>query len=484
MEADKLNRRSFVKISGIAGTGMLIPGIASAGFNRNEYSKLRYAIVGTGHRTEMWQEAIYKTYSKNAEVVGFCDTNQGRMNHYREFARQHTGKVIPTYLAVDFDKMIHDTKPDVVIVTTVDAYHHQYIIRAMELGCDIITEKPMTNTIEKCQAIIDAQKKFGKKIIVSFNYRYSPPRTQVKDLLMKGAIGDILSVDFHWMLNTHHGADYFRRWHSQKKYSGGLMVHKASHHFDLMNWWLSAIPVSVMGMGKRDFYTPQMAKRFGLSGPHERCLTCPESDKCGFFLDLSTNERFKALYLDNEKYDGYFRDQCVFRSEIDIEDTMNVLVKYDNDVSMSYSLNAFNSWEGYHVVFNGTEGRIEHKVEEKIYLAGDGNVQGAIKEGDTYTKVFPLRGQTIDMEVWTGEGGHGGGDMVMLDDIFNPDKKSDPHKRYADHRAGAYSVLTGLAANQSFIDGGKIIIEDLVSNLDRPDYTTMPNHKDSRSMPT
>ena len=63
--------------------------------------------------------------------------------------------------------------------------------------------------------------------------RTSPPRTQVKDILMSGVIGDVLSVDFHWMLNTHHGADYFRRWHRNKKNSGGLMVHKASHHFDV-----------------------------------------------------------------------------------------------------------------------------------------------------------------------------------------------------------------------------------------------------------
>ena len=77
---------------------------------------------------------------------------------------------------------------------------------------------------------------------MTFNYRYSPPRTQVKDLLMSGVIGDILSVDFHWMLDTHHGADYFRRWHRNKQNSGGLMVHKATHHFDLVNWWLSSVP--------------------------------------------------------------------------------------------------------------------------------------------------------------------------------------------------------------------------------------------------
>jgi len=152
----------------------------------------------------------------------------------------------------------------------------------MELGCDVITEKPMTIDAEKCQQIIETQKSTGHKCTVTFNYRYSPARAKVKELLMKGTIGDILSVDFHWMLNTHHGADYFRRWHSQKKYSGGLMVHKSTHHFDLVNWWLSAIPVSVHAMGKREFYTPKTAQRFGLDNYHERCYTCTEKKKCGF----------------------------------------------------------------------------------------------------------------------------------------------------------------------------------------------------------
>ena len=87
-----------------------------------------------------------------------------------------------------------------------------------------------------------------------------------------GAIGEVLSVDFHWMLNTHHGADYFRRWHSQKRFSGGLMVHKATHHFDLVNWWLSAVPTAVFAKGDRKFYTPETADRYGLRNRGDRVV--------------------------------------------------------------------------------------------------------------------------------------------------------------------------------------------------------------------
>ncbi len=478
-----ITRRRFLQVTAASGAGVVLGGNVLANTYRALSSKKRYAIVGVGSRTRMWQAGLYRMFHDTCEVVGFCDTNAGRLKLSQDFAKKETGQTIPMYDAKDFDLMIRETKPDTVIVTTVDSTHHHYIVRAMQLGCDVITEKPMTNTDEKCRQILEAQKQHGRKVTVSFNYRYSPARTQVKDLLMNGAIGDVLSADFHWMLNTHHGADYFRRWHSMKQFSNGLMLHKATHHFDLMNWWLSAIPVAVSAMGKKEFYTPEMAKRFGLSSHHERCRTCPEKQKCGFELDLAANPNLKALYLDNEHFDGYFRDRCVFRPEIDIEDTMNVLVKYSTRATMSYSLNAFNSWEGYYVIFNGTKGRLEHKIEETIYVAGDGGVQGGIKAGGEYTKIFPIRGAGYDVNVWQGEGGHGGGDDLMLKDIFNPTTTPDKYMRCADQRAGAYSLLTGVAANFSMAAGKEIVIDDLVKNIGMPEFPVMPSHATAVAMP-
>jgi predicted dehydrogenase len=478
----QITRREFIKTSAAAGAGVLVAGnglFASTMQSR----KKRYAIVGTGGRSKLYQGAILNLYPEYAELVGFCDVNLGRLQLAQNEARDINGFEIPIFLAEDFDKMVKETRPDIVIVTTVDGFHHKYILHAMELGCDVITEKPMTIDHKNCQAIIDKQNETGKSVRVTFNYRYSPPRSQVKDILMSGAIGDILSVDFHWMLNTFHGADYFRRWHSQKKFSGGLMVHKATHHFDLVNWWLSAVPVTVYANGKREFYTPEMAKRFGLDSHHERCHTCPEKTTCGFVLNLEKDKTLKRLYLDNEKYDGYFRDQCVFRPDIDIEDTMNVIVKYDNNVTMSYSLNAFNSWEGYYIIFNGTQGRLEHEIQEKIYISGTDTEQGGIKEGGIKIRVIPLRGPAKDYKPWTGTGGHGGGDRLLLDDIFLPEKPEDKYKRAADFRSGAYSILTGIAANLSMRDEKIIQIPEIVKNLASPDYTNMPSHDAPLVMP-
>jgi len=482
-KSDGVPRRDFVKTTITAGTGALLARTPIINAVAKSDRKKRYAIVGVGIRSRMYQRALDGDYAQYGELVGFCDVNEGRLRLAQKRSKRKTGKMLPIYDAGDFDKMVSETRPDYIIVTTVDGFHHQYIVRGMELGCDVITEKPMTIDAARCQQIVDTQAKTGRKCRVTFNYRYSPPRTQVKDLLMSGVIGEVLSVDFHWMLNTFHGADYFRRWHSQKKFSGGLMVHKATHHFDLVNWWLSAIPVSVFATGKREFYTPIMAKRFGLSSYHERCHTCPEKSRCGFELDLAADRTLKELYLDNEKYDGYFRDRCVFRPDIDIEDTMNVLVKYDNQVTLCYSLNAFNSWEGYYIVFNGTKGRLEHRIEEKIYVSGTNTEQGGIKEGGVYTRVIPLRGPAQDIKPWVGRGGHGGGDKLLLDDIFLPEKPADRYLRAADFRSGAYSILIGAAANQAFRTGKVIQINDLVANIGYPDYPAMPSRTAPLPMP-
>ena len=479
-----LDRRAFVQTMTAAGAGLVLgPFDASA---RDSLvardARTRYALVGTGSRSQMYTRAILNDFTEHAELVGLCDRNAGRLELARSQAAAR-GVQVPGFLAADFDRMIREARPDVVIVTTVDATHDQYIVRALELGRDVITEKPMTTTAEKCQRILDAVQRSGRKLRVTFNYRYSPPRTQVKELLMSGEIGDILSVDFNWLLNTMHGADYFRRWHSQKRNSGGLMIHKATHHFDLVNWWLGAVPAQVFASGKREFYTPEMAQRLGLQSHHERCRTCPEKQQCGFFFDLAANPNLKALYLDQEHHDGYFRDQCVFRPEIDIEDTMNVMVRYDTGATLSYSLNAFNAWEGYAIAFNGTKGRLEHRVVEQIYVSGTDTVQGGIASGGITTRIVPLRGPARDIEPWTAAGGHGGGDQVMLHEIFRPDAPADKYLRASDQFGGACSILVGIAANRCFETGQPVKIADLVNGLQTPRYAPMPTRRDRVPMP-
>jgi predicted dehydrogenase len=154
--------------------------LTSATEGNPSHSKRRYAIVGTGGRSWMFIQALTETYRDECDLVAFCDLNQTRMNYYNRTIVETFGvPPVPTYLAKDFDRMFCDAQPDVVIVSTIDRTHHLYIIRALELGRDVITEKPLTIDVEKCGAILDAVERTGRKLTVTFNYRYAPIRARV-----------------------------------------------------------------------------------------------------------------------------------------------------------------------------------------------------------------------------------------------------------------------------------------------------------------
>jgi predicted dehydrogenase len=437
-------------------------------------AKKRFACVGVGGRfCWFFLPAMIEDFAATVDIVAFCDNNAGRLHLAEDWARQR-GVVARIYSDIQFDQMIAETKPDVVLVTSKDCTHDYYICRAMELGCDVITEKPMTTDEHKCQRIIDTQKKTGRKCTAVFNYRYSPPRTQVKDLLMSGVIGNVVSVDFHWLLDTNHGASYFRRWHSNRVNTGGLQVHKATHHFDLVNWWLSSVPEVVYATGARNFYRPETAERYGLTRRGERCLDCAESGKCPFYLDLREYPLLTSWYLDQEKYDGYIRDRCLFRADIDIEDTLDLIVNYRSGAMMSYSLHTFMPWEGYIVAFNGTKGRLEQVCQETVYFNGDGTVPGQILPEKTSIKIYPQFQPYYEVELWLAEGGHAGGDPALARDLFGENLLPDRYKTAADYRSGAWSILVGVAVNRSMEWKRPVHIDELVHDLELPDYPPMP----------
>ncbi len=427
-------------------------------------NRKRYCLVGTGSRAQLYLDAMADKYRDTAALAGICDINPGRLAQSQGAIVGRLGTAVPGYVAADFEKMIGECRPDVVIVTTgPDRTHSEYICRSMELGCDVVTEKPMTTDETQALKILDTVQRTGRKLQVTFNYRYAPPCAQVRELIRQDSIGKVLSVDFAWTLDTRHGADYFRRWHRQLANSGSLLVHKATHHFDLVNWWIDDIPEEVFAFGTLNYYTPERAAELGLEGRSERCTTCPVASKCPFHLDTGA-EWFRKLYGDNERHDGYFRDRCVFSPEIDIWDTMSANVRYRGGAVMSYLLHTYSPIEGYRVAFNGTKGRIEHYANENTYVSGDENVPGELARDSVGVTLIPEFRSPSALTPRLSEGGHGGGDPAMLADIFEPDGGTDPLGRKADQVDGIYSIMVGIAAYRSIQQERPVKIPELLGN--------------------
>ncbi|MCW9709083.1 Gfo/Idh/MocA family oxidoreductase [Fodinibius salsisoli] len=470
MSYSNISRKDFLqKTSGAMAGTMLANPVGALGKKAFGTAKKRIALVGTGIRgITFWGKTVRERYGDITEFVGLCDINPGRL----EYGKNYIGADCPTF--TDFDEMMDQTNPDMLIVTTVDATHHQFIINGLERGVDVLTEKPMTTDEVKCQAILDAEEKSEADLIVGFNYRYSPHHTKLKEMLVNQRVGKITSVDFHWYLNTYHGASYFRRWHGIEASGGTLLVHKATHHFDLLNWWLDSDPVEVYAEGALEHYGSNNDFR------GNKCRTCPHQNDCDFYWDITDNDTYMDLYVANEEHDGYIRDNCLWRHEINIYDKMSVQIKYANDVQVTYSLTTYSPYEGMEIAFNGFDGRIDawhgipwretEKVNQAELHAQEMSQQER-EEAANYEEIMVMdnfAGEYDHIKVQQESGGHGGGDVRLQNQIFRDPDMADPLEHSAGIRDGAMSILIGIAARKSIKSGQPVRIEDLTSFKPHP----------------
>ena len=432
--------------------------------------KKKYAVVGTGGRIPMFTDPIARDFKEHAELVAFCDLSQTRMDYHRErLEREYGVSGIRTYLAGCFDRMIEETKPDSVIICTVDSQHASYLLRSVARGCDVICEKPITTLSESCQAILEAVPASRRHVRVTFNMRWIPGLSQVRKLVAEGTIGTIQHVNLEYMLNTDHGADYFRRWHSDKESSGGLLVHKSTHHFDIVNWIVDAIPHTVYAMGGLVYYGKKNAQRRGdeeLIGYERYAESTNFADP--FYLDVTGDEIMRKLYQEAEGETGYIRDRNVFRDGITIEDSLSVLVKYRSGVMMNYSLNAFCPYEGFRLHLSGDRGRLEYEERHASHIIkGQGSAELAAEQthGESWRRLvcFPHFGSARIIPVHELPGGHGGGDPLLQEQMFAGDPPSDDLNRSAGHEQGIASAIIGIAANHSLTSGLPVCVDNLIN---------------------
>jgi len=418
----------------------------------------KYVLAGTGSRgAESYVKPLTELYGDCAKLCGIYDANKKRA----ALVSKMTAYDVPVF--DEWENMLKDIKPDCAIITTVDATHDKYIISALNAGCDVISEKPLTTDEHKLNEIYETSQKTGKKVTVTFNCRFSPTFIRVKELLEEGAIGDIYSAHYEWLLDTSHGADYFRRWHRERRHSGSLLIHKASHHFDLLNWFVSGTPEKVNAFGSRRFY--------GTNQPSGgiNCRDCSRVDKCNFYWDINANSYFK-LYTECENEDGYLRDRCVFSDEIDIEDTLSLNIKYKNGVSAAYSLTAHSPYEGLSIALNGSGGRLELK---SFYGSGifagmnESNITVFNRYGEKVCYHVPSNHVTQTMRDYPDlmrgmrNSGHGGSDGMLRNALFRG-MSADPLAQMADLKDGASSIGIGIAANISMREDRAVRLDEFI----------------------
>ena len=403
----------------------------------------RYVLVGASHRAySMFVRGLAPRRGVSLDFVGIYDPNRTRC----EVFRREVGEGLTIYS--DFDVMMRTEKPDGVIVASTDNTHAEYIIRALDYGCEVYSEKPITNTYENCLAIREAEKRNGKRVAVTFNCRFMPYFAKLKELVSSGLIGRVLSINYEYFLNREHGGDYFKRWHRNMEISRGMLLHKSTHHFDVINWILDDEPTRVAAIGNRVFYG-NAKKAYG-----ERCSTCVRASECESYRSQS-EKMDRALYFDAEHEDGYIRDKCAYLPDTDIYDNMSVSVLYKKGTLLSYSLTLFSMREGFNITLTGESGVLlfsnvakgygKSDIYEITHLGRDGKVEKICFEPSV--------------------GAHGGGDVRLLDMMFGEGEISDPLGQYATSFAGVLSAMIGIAANESIATGRTVELDGAIDSL-------------------
>ena len=436
----------------------------------------RYAVVGAGGRADHYVRSLLTTHGDVGELGATLDVNSGRAGRLAAEAERLAshGSPVATAHPDELEKVIGAQRIDRVIVTSPDWTHAEVISRSLRAGADVIVEKPLTIDAAGCRLITQAMDASDREVTVAFNYRYSPRNEAVKAAIAAGEIGQVVNVHFEWMLDTVHGADYFRRWHRQKENSGGLLIHKASHHFDLMNWWLADSPEQVYARGGLRFYGARNARSRGDDRvPSRGSIGSPSNDP--FRLDMRRHPHIREMYMDHEQEDGYFRDLDPFDEGISIEDSLSLVVDYRAGATMTYSLTAFSPWEGYRVAFTGTRGRLELDVVERASaiptdegvrvidpsVTEDLDALAGARTPGSHLRLQRMWEPAREIGIPRTAGPHGGGDERLFHDLFHGPDPRDPLRHAASVTDGIHAVSTGIAGNVSLQTGNAVRISDL-----------------------
>ncbi|MCM3238499.1 Gfo/Idh/MocA family oxidoreductase [Heyndrickxia oleronia] len=425
-------------------------------------------VCGISNRAmKMYIEAILTYFKQNNRIVGLIDPDPRRVELCKE--KYPELRNLPSGQPEAIDQMINELKPDILLVAGRDDTHVNYILKGLQHHLTVITEKPMVTNVKDVKKVIDAEAKSNGKVIVAFNYRYNPFHRKIKEMILEDKLGGITSIDLNWYIDTYHGASYFKRWNRRRDFSGGLSIHKSTHHFDLVNWWINQNPVEVFAFGALNYYgkdgelNPSQAN-------HRYCGTCDEKSACQYYRrwtnrrnSFSVKDDHLSSNIEESAYTNYRPDACIFDHEIDIEDTYTATVKYDKGALLSYSVNFSTPYEGYRLAINGTKGRLEtteyHEPNRIAFPFPEQTID-----------YFPLFGSKEIIHVVQNEGGHGGGDPLLLEDLFLGVDPNRPYDILAGTHAGAYSIAVGEGVWRSVKENQPIRIHELLMNTSLAPY--------------
>lgn len=371
-------------------------------------------IMGLGNRGAKYAK-LMSVDPDHYQVVGIAEPDPARRDEIRDIFGLSEDACFTSWREI----LKQSKMADLAVIATMDDEHFEPAMMAIELGYNLLLEKPVAPTADQCAAIANAAKDKGVEVLVCHVLRYAPFYVKVKELVREGLLGDIMSVDaVEGVGNIHQSHSYVRgNWHKEADTSPMLLA-KSCHDLDIIQWILDKPCRKIQSFGSLTHFTEKNAPE----GSPVSCVNgdCPVREHCPYdclrIYHKSTSLHHRRIITkdiaktpiptDDEVLEALKTKDyglCVYHAHNDVVDHQTVNMEFEGDTTATFSMNAFNRGGRYIRLF-GTKGELYANAS------------------DTAIKVYLYDGkQKLEYEVPKIEesivGGHGGGDQGIIQEL-------------------------------------------------------------------
>ena len=422
--------------------------------------KITVAIAGLGSRGLDTYARCLENWPERVELVAVADVRQDRV---RAAAARY--QIAPAMCFNSVESMLKVPRmADVMFICTPDHLHYQPAVDALNRGYHLLLEKPAARSVAECRHIARLAQEKGLHVIVCHVLRYTVFYQTLKRLLDEGRVGQIMNVEAIERVAYWHQAHSFVRgnWHVAAD-TTPMILAKCCHDMDMLLWLTGQSCERVTSFGHLSHFNAENAP----AGAPERCSDdCPMADKCvynaeRYYLKMfhkngdawpvnvvapePTEEKIRAALAAGPNEAGCDYGRCVYRMNNDVVDHQVVNLQLTGDVTVAFTMTAFTATGGRVTRICGTAGEIHADMERNII------------------RVMPFGGEAeeIDVRKLTSDfSGHGGGDGRMVADYLDLLEGKPMNPALTTIARSVESHYVALAAEQSRLQGGQVVVLD------------------------
>ena len=383
------------------------------------------AVIGLGSRGLGLADMYSQRSHVGFDLRAVCDLDRARWEH----ARAVHGRGLACY--ADMHEMLDREDIDAVIVATGDPHHVEPTLAALANGKHVLVEKPLCQSVDDAQRLVAAARASRGILMIGFELRATSVFREMKTLLDQGRIGEVKLG--HAFDNVSVGGDYF--FHDpmrQKAFFKSLLLQKACHSLDLLNWLMGTAPATVYAVGGLG--------SFGGNAPTGlRCHACGKSATCPYYLDKDHVALDYGAPVSRPDY-------CVWSSAMDLDDHALLCITYANGAKATFQECHFTPEYTREFWLVGTEG--------KMYGFYDNPGNFRIRIGRRHSQAAPQ-----ELRPPREEGDHGGGDNNLREEFHRRIVENAPAPDALE--SAYYATVLAICAGESIASGGPVAIPPL-----------------------